>query len=272
MSPFGGQVQGGAHPRLLLAQRVGVQGLAPGQRSQEVEIEPVADQIVGPADLGLDLRRAPGGVARAGSDHSQPAARPADRRGVERRRRPRDGAGRPLRFPFRHDERAFGPGGGQGRPLGHAGHPDLAPHQLRRVGQPVGLRRQGLLVEEPRRHPQRPGGGVDRRLVGLEVDRDQGGHRARRQSGLRQALLDQRDDVPGIAVPFAADADGQHRRMVDETIRRARIGRLGDPDLQRPGVGNRQGGLGQPGRLTHNPNLGTGKKFRCKPFVIALIS
>ena len=59
---------------------------------------------------------------------------------------------------------------------------------------------------------------MDPGLVDLQVDRDHGGNRTDREAGFHQAVLRQLGDLVGGTAALAADAEGQHRRVIDQAI------------------------------------------------------
>ena len=107
---LGRQIERQPRPRRLLADRAVVPALAGDRSAEQVEIEAVADDFVGRRKQRGGLRGAPSRIAGADADDRQPAARPADRAGVDRRRRrarsrrsrgATGGAARPARRPVR---------------------------------------------------------------------------------------------------------------------------------------------------------------------------
>ena len=88
------QIERQPGPRRLLADRTVVPALAGDASAEQIEIEPIADNFVGRRKQRGGLRGPPSRIAGACADDRQPAARAADRAGVDRHRGPRNRAGR----------------------------------------------------------------------------------------------------------------------------------------------------------------------------------
>ena len=169
-------------------QRRRVQALAGDQVGDQVEIEAVADDVVGLAQRLRRLGGAPAGAARADADDGEPAARPADRGGIDGARQ----RGRRRRWRARErclgdDQRRLRPGGGQRRALGDAMAADLAEDDLGRIGQPRRLALQLGRGEEAGGTPSACADRMDRRLVRLQVERGDAGDRRRGETMLPRA-------------------------------------------------------------------------------------
>ena len=202
---LGRQIEREPHPRRLFADRAVMPALAGDRTAEQVEIKPVADDFVGRREQRGRLRGPPCRIAGAGADDRQPAARAADRAGVERRGGARDRAGGAARLATRNDEHAVRPGGGERRALGHAPAAGRAKRRLRADRQPFGFREQPRGRKKPGRNPERARKIMDRRLVGLEVDRNDRGDRARREPGRGERVARQRRDFLGRDAALAAD-------------------------------------------------------------------
>ena len=135
----------------------------------------------------------------------------------------------------------------RGGGLGDAVTAGLGEHHLGRVDQPVGFPLQLLGGEKAGRDPQFGGQGVDRRLVGLEIDAGDAGHRQRRQRLGRHGVAHQGDQVLGGDAPLAADPQGQDRRMKHQFMVVGFDGAVGDAD-GKLALG-REGEAGQPGGI-----------------------
>jgi hypothetical protein len=90
---------------------------------------------------------------------------------------------------------------------------DFAEHYLGRIGEARRLRLQLGGREESGGDAQRRGGGVHRRLVHLQIDRDDAGDGTFGQAVRRQRFAHQGHDLPRLHSALAADADGKHRRV-----------------------------------------------------------
>ena len=269
-TPPGRQLQGGPDPRLLLAQLVAVSRPALRQRPEQVEIEPVADQVARAAHRRLGLRRAPGGIARADADHRQAAARPA---GLEdRSRRAGDGDGGPRRLGLGHDQRARRAGRRQGRALGDAMAADLAEHQVRGIGQARRLGLEGLSIKEAGRHAQVFSQRLNRRLVGLDVDRIDARHGPLGQVLRRQGLARQGDDLLRRRAPLAADPQGQDGGMVDQPVHGPRIDPIGRAKCQRARRTDRQVALREPRGLALQAHPRSREKTSREVFVMLRVT
>ncbi len=123
---------------------------------------------------------------------------------------------------------AVGSSGGERRAFGDAMAADFAEHHVRRIGE---ARRLGFQLgggEEARRHAQRVGQSVHRRLVGLEIKRDDAGNRRLGQALRGEGVAGQSDQFVRWAPALAADAQRQDGRMQDQGGRaspRRRCGR-----------------------------------------------
>jgi len=244
----GGEIKSRAHPRLLFAQGVGVQGLALGQRPQQIEIELVTDQVRRGANLGLGFRCPPGGIAGAEPDHRERPTPPTDGARIKRCRRPGNGTGRARRLGLGRDQLALCAGGGERRALGDAVAADLAKHQLGRPGEARGLSFQARGRKEARRYAQSFGDGMHCRLVGLEVEGDHRGDRALGEIVLGQGIARERQHFSGVRAALATQAQTEGRGLVDQRSRVALVTTVGHTDCQFPVLGERQAARLEPGR------------------------
>ena len=165
------------------AERAVVAAFAGDRRAEQVEIEAIADDLARRGERGARLRGAPAGIAGADADDRQPAARAADRGGVDRPRRAGDGAGRVARLALRHDEGSARAGRGERRAFGDAPAAGRAEHRLGAFGQALGLGKQALGREKSRRHAERCGERMDRRFGQLQFDRHDRGAPLRGETG-----------------------------------------------------------------------------------------
>ena len=220
--------------------------LADGVGADQVEIEPVADQVLGFCDQAPRLGGAPVGAAGSEADDREPALRSADRARVELGRAEGDGAGDARALALGHEEPSLRAGGREGRTLGHAPAAGLAEHRFRRVGEAVGLLRQPLGREEAGGHAQRGRQGVDRGLGGLEVERDDAGDGMRAQPMLGEHVPGEGDQRFRRCPRLGTDAERQDGRMEDEAGRLAPAVAVGDQDLGRGRLVQRQRRRAQP--------------------------
>ena len=107
LRPLGGAGERKAAALDLGTERELVARLAGGGGADQVEIEAVADQLLGLGQQALRLARAPAQVARPEADDGEPALGAADGAGIEVVRRQGDGAGDPLALALGHQEAAF---------------------------------------------------------------------------------------------------------------------------------------------------------------------
>ncbi len=198
--------------------------LAGYRAAEQVEIKPIADDLVGRREQRARLRRPPRRVAGAGADDRKPAARAADRAGIERRGGASDRAGGAARLAAGNDKHAVRSDSGKRRALGHPPAAGRAKRRLRADRQPLGFGEQPRRRKEPGRDAERARKIMDRRLVGLEVDRNDRGDRTRREPGLGERVVRQRGDFLGRDAALAADAERQDRRMEDERVLVRRCG------------------------------------------------
>ena len=150
---------------------------------------------------------------RTDADHRDAPAPPPAALGLDDRGRLGDGAGAALAPRLGHGERAVQAGAGECRGLRHAVAADRAEHRLRRRREPGGLAFQRRGVEEAERHAKPRRDGVHRRLVGLQVERDDAGHCLRREPSRHEHALGEPDELLRVAAPLAADAEGQDGGM-----------------------------------------------------------
>ena len=138
-APFGREIEREPHPLLFGADLAVVTAFADERATEQIEIETIADHVVRSGEQRARFRRAPRRIAGADADDCEPAARPADRRGVQRHRRARNCARRAARLAAPHDQRAAGTGGRERRAFRDAPTAGRAERRLGAHRQPRGL-------------------------------------------------------------------------------------------------------------------------------------
>jgi hypothetical protein len=106
---------------------------------------------------------------------------------------------------------------------------------------------------------------VQRRLVGLDVDRSDGCDTLGREIVALQGELDQLDDLLGFRAALAADADDQRLRVINEAAVDLEI-LLGDQHLHLTHRGNRVAGLGDPRGVAVDGDLGADQQRHHRGF------
>ena len=101
---LGSQIEGATRPRLFGTEVGLMAGLSKSQRPKQIKIEPIANQMIGASNGGIDLGRTPCGLPRPNANDRQRAARPTDTSRIDPGRRPRHGDGGPPTFLLRDDQ------------------------------------------------------------------------------------------------------------------------------------------------------------------------
>ncbi len=214
---------------LLLAEFVAMPGLAAPQVPYKVEVEAVADPVGAILQRRHGRRGALWRFARSDADQVQHAGAAPERRHVDRSRGAADGAGGARRFQLLDHQRS----GLQGRSLGNRRRADGVLDIVRGLLEAIALLRQFGGREQAERHLEVARRGVQRRLIGLDVDRGDGGERQRRKVLRTQRRLDQPDHLGAVGMALAADPGHQRLRMVDDAALDP-LDRFGDQHLDRP--------------------------------------
>ena len=212
-----GEIKREANPRFLLRQRRLMPSLTDDQVGDQVKVKAVTHDIRGGVKRSYQFGGTPLGATGANADDAEFAAAAADGDSIDVASGAGNSAGGATRTGLFNDQHRIRPRSGERRPLGDTVTADLAEDDIGRVGEP---RRLGLQFgggEEAGRHAQGVGKRVHRRLVRLQVERDDAGDGGFRQAVFGEGIPCQIDQLVGRAAALAADAQRQDGRVQDQS-------------------------------------------------------